>query len=134
MSIVPAPGPSADEDSAPFWSALREHRLVLQRCADCGEVRFPRMPGCPRCGSNASEDVPSGGRGRIYSWIVVHRPLGSIPEDALPCTIATVELEEGCRVLGRVLDGEAALDLPVTAGYLDHDAWTELTFVPADRE
>jgi uncharacterized OB-fold protein len=128
MSLQPAPGPAADEDSAPFWSALREHRLVLQKCRDCGEVRFPRMPGCPKCGSSASEDVSASGTGRIYSWIVVHRPLGTIPEDALPCTIATVELDEGCRVLGRLVSGSAGIDLPVSARFVDHDEWTELTF------
>lgn len=133
MSSVTTAGPTADEDSAPFWAALRGHRLLLQKCGNCGEVRFPRMPGCPQCGSSASEDVSASGHGRIYSWIVVHRPLGSIPEDALPCTIATVELDEGCRVLGRLLNGRAAIDLPVTAGYADHDAWTELTFEPAER-
>ncbi len=132
MSIPDSPGPSVDEDSAPFWSALREHRIVLQRCAQCGEVRFPRMPGCPRCGSSASDDIAATGHGRIYSWIVVHRPLGSIPEEALPSTIATVELAEGCRVLGRLLRGEAAVDYPVTACYVDHDSWTELAFAPAD--
>jgi uncharacterized OB-fold protein len=88
------------------------------------------MPGCPRCGSSAWDEIAATGRGRMYSWIVVHRPLGSIPPEAVPCTIATVELDEGCRVLGRLRDGVAAVDLPVTACYIDHDSWTELAFVP----
>jgi len=124
--------PVVDEDSAPFWEALRGHRVLLQKCANCQEIRFPPMPGCPNCGSGEWEHVTAGGRGRIYSWIVVHRPLGTITEADLPCTLATVELDEGCRVLGR-LTGDASVDLPVSARYVDHDEWTELAFVAAEQ-
>ena len=30
--IVPEP----DRDSAPYWAALAQRRVELQRCADCG--------------------------------------------------------------------------------------------------
>jgi uncharacterized OB-fold protein len=126
----PVAGPVADEDSAPFWDALRGHQVLLQKCANCREIRFPPMPGCPKCGAGQSEHVTASGLGRVYSWIVVHRPLGTITEPDLPCTLATVELDEGCRVLGR-LTGDASIDLRVEARYVDHDNWTELAFVPA---
>jgi uncharacterized OB-fold protein len=122
-------GPVADEDSAPFWQALREHRIILQKCCNCSEIRFPPMPGCPRCGSGDAEHVTASGQGRIYSWIVVRRPMGSITQDQVPCTIATVELDEGCRVLGRLTAGETGVDVPVSAEYVERDGWTELTFV-----
>ena len=129
MTVPDVPGPTAL--SAPFWDGIRAHRIVLQKCRDCGEIRFPPMPGCPRCASAEAEQVTSTGRGRIYSWIVVQRPLGTITEAELPCTIATVELDEGCRVLGR-FSGVAGIDQPVTASYVDHDGWTELAFDQAD--
>jgi uncharacterized OB-fold protein len=128
------PGPEPDVDSAPFWEALRAHQVLVQKCANCELVRFPPMPGCPNCGSVAAQHVTVSGAGRVYSWIVAHRPVGSLTEDELPCTIATVELEEGCRMLGR-LDASAVprVDLPVTALFIDHlgidhDGWTELAF------
>jgi uncharacterized protein len=124
-------GPLADEDSAPFWATLRSHRILLQKCASCGEVRFPPMPGCPNCGASDCNHVTASGLGRIYSWIVVHRPLGSISEADVPCTLATVELDEGCRLLGR-FTGDASIDLRVTARYVDHDDWTELAFAPSE--
>jgi hypothetical protein len=128
------PGPTPDEDSAPFWAALRAHQVLLQKCANCSTVRFPPMPGCPHCGSATSEQVMVSGAGRIYSWIVAHRPVGSLTEDELPATIATVELEEGCRMLGRLDDSvRPALDLPVAPLFIDHqgidhEGWTELAF------
>jgi hypothetical protein len=128
MTILGTPGPTVDDDSAAYWAALREHRIELQKCGECGEIRFPPMPGCPNCGSGDVELVTATGRGQVYSWIVVHRPLGSITEADVPCTIATVELDEGCRVLAR-LTGQAGVGLPVTAVYVDHEDWTELAFV-----
>lgn len=129
------PGPVPDLDSEPFWRGLREHRIDLQQCGRCREVRFPPMPGCPRCGSPDSVHVSAGGRGRVYSCVVVHRPLGTFTDAELPATIATVELDEGCRVLGRLLldvhepaVGGALIGQPVAACFVDHESWTELAF------
>jgi uncharacterized OB-fold protein len=125
------PGPTPDEDSAPFWQGLREHQILLQKCLTCAEVRFPPMPGCLNCGSTKVEQIVAKGEGRIYSWIVIHRPLGTFTDADLPATIATVELAEGCRMLGRLYAvGEPQVDLPVKAAFVDHDSWTELVFVP----
>ena len=127
--------PAPDEDSAAYWAALREHRILLQQCASCGEIRSPRMPGCPQCGSADFSDVDVRGTGSIYSWVVVHRPLGGIPAEQLPRTIVTVELDEGCRLLGRLVGADAAgpigIDVPVEAVFVDHDGWTELAFALA---
>jgi uncharacterized OB-fold protein len=127
------PGPIPDEDSAGFWEALRSHRLLLQKCANCEEVRFPPMPGCPHCGSAAFESLTVTGSGRIYSWITAHRPVGSLTEDELPCTIVTVEIEEGCRILGRLVASvPPEIDLAVHPHFIDHDGWTELAFASAE--
>lgn len=125
--------PVPDEDSAEYWAALRDHRILLQRCSSCNEIRSPRMPGCPRCGSSSFQDVQVRGTGAIYSWVVIHRPLGGLTEEQLPRTIVTVELDEGCRVLGRLIrDADeqpgVGIDLPVEAVFVDHDDWTELAF------
>jgi uncharacterized OB-fold protein len=123
--------PVPDEDSAPYWDALREHRLRLQKCANCGEVRFPPMPGCPNCGSPESKLLFGAGTGEVYSWIVVRRPFGTFTEADLPAVIATVELDEGCRVLGRLHTTKpVSAGLRVVARYVDHDEWTELAFDP----
>jgi uncharacterized OB-fold protein len=137
MSISPTDAavsrPAPDEDSADYWAALQTHRILLQQCTQCGETRFPRMPGCPQCGSAAAQDVEVSGSGTVYSWVVIRRPLGGLTSEQLPRTIVTVELDEGCRVLGRLVDGSnepagLAIDLPVEAVFVDHDGWTELAF------
>lgn len=130
--------PVADEDSAAYWSALRDHRILLQRCTACGETRAPRMPGCPQCGSDGFDDVEVRGTGKVYSWIVIHHPLGGLTAEQLPRTIATVELDEGCRILGRLVAGAGddigvRADLPVQPVFFDHDGWTELAFTPTGQ-
>ena len=134
MAIESRPGPTPDEDSAPYWQGLREHEIRLQKCLACSEVRFPPMPGCLNCASPRSETTVASGDGRLYSWIVVQRPLGTFTEGDLPATIATVELAEGCRMLGRLYSvGSPRIDLAVKAAFVDHDDWTELVFLPEEE-
>jgi uncharacterized OB-fold protein len=130
-------GPTPDEDSRAFWESLDRHVIRLQQCRACGEVRFPPMPACPGCGSTEWASIVASGRGSVYSWILVHRPIGTITQDEVPCTIATVELEEGCRIVGKLGRGETpSIGQPVVARFDDHDGWCELAFTVAagDRD
>jgi uncharacterized protein len=125
--------PIADPDTAPFWEACSEHRLVAQRCDDCGAFRFPPSPICDHCRSWNATWTPLPLPGTLYSWIVAHHSV--VPEfvDELPYVVGIVEFEPGVRVPGRVLvDPES-----VTAGMLldvvfkDVDASVSLPeFVP----
>ena len=117
--------PRTDVDSEPFWAALREHRIVLQCCAADGRLRFPPMLSCPHCGTPGGDVVEVSGDARVYSWVTVHWPLTPAMADEVPYTIATVELAEGARMVGR-LEGEAGDGVAVTATFVDHDDWTEL--------
>ena len=117
--------PRADVDSRAWWDGLREHRLVLQACDACDRPRFPPMPSCPFCGTPGGHDVEVDGRATVYSWVVVHRALTPGQEGEVPYTIATVELPEGARMVGR-LAGAPGDGAPVEAVFVDHDDWTEL--------
>ena len=128
---VPRPIPTADADSAPYLAALRRHQLLLQHCTACGRVRFPPMPSCPWCGSAGAEWQPVSGRGRVYSWVGVHRALTADFQSEVPYTIATVDLAEGARAFGRLEGPEpTAPGGAVVATFVDHAEWTELRFAP----
>lgn len=98
------PVPVPDPDSAPFWAACREHRLVLQKCTACGAVRYPPGPFCPHCRARAAEWIESAGCGRVFSWIVVTHP---VPKEVyagdVPYVVALVELDEGVRMASNVV-------------------------------
>ena len=87
----------------PFWEATRAGRLVVQRCATCGEWRWPPQPACPECWSDAYRWVETSGTGTIYSFTVIHRP---VDRDRFPgrYVLGIVELDEGPRMLTNLVD------------------------------
>ena len=121
-------------DLGDYRHVVDRDRVRLERCDACGRHRVEPMPSCPWCGSTPTTAVDAAGTGRVYSWVTVHRALDDAHAVDVPYTIATVELDEGCRVFAR-LDAPPATvtaDLAVAATFLDHDGWTELRFVPAE--
>jgi uncharacterized OB-fold protein len=106
MTGVPQVGfvpPAIDEDSRAWWQAVSERRLLLPRCGGCGLTWFPPAPGCPRCGGAGISLREASGRGRIYSWVVVERALDPVFARDVPYTIVAVDLDEGARMVGRLL-------------------------------
>jgi uncharacterized OB-fold protein len=131
---VTVPAPVPDVDTGPYLDALRHHTVVLQRCDECGRVRFPPMPACPWCGAPAARWITASGEGCVYSWVGVRRALTPGLEADVPYTVATVELAEGARVFAR-LEGPEPMSPggAVTATFVDHPDWTELRFRPTEE-
>ena len=88
------PLPVADDLSQPFWEAGKQHRLVVQRCRECGYFNHPPRPACEACQSQQLQFEPVSGRGTIYSFTVMHQPNIAGFEDQIPYINILVELEE----------------------------------------
>ncbi|MCA2273511.1 MULTISPECIES: Zn-ribbon domain-containing OB-fold protein [Mycobacterium avium complex (MAC)] len=82
-----------------FWAAASRHELVIQRCQDCGRYRHYPQPLCAHCHSFAWQWAPVSGRGVIYTFTITHRPFHPAWADRLPYVVATVELDEGVRMV-----------------------------------
>ncbi|MGH8338163.1 MAG: Zn-ribbon domain-containing OB-fold protein [Gammaproteobacteria bacterium] len=95
----PKPVPVVDELSAPFWNAAREHRLVVQRCADCNYYNHPPKPFCDACLSQRLEFQAVSGRGTIYSFTVMHQRDVAGFEHEAPFINIVVELAEQSMLL-----------------------------------
>jgi uncharacterized OB-fold protein len=102
MAEATRPAPIVTDDSAAFWTAASEGRLVAQRCADCGRYRHPPRPMCPVCHSLAVDVVELSGRGVVYSYAILHHP--QHPAFDFPVPIVLVDLEEGVRLLSNLTD------------------------------
>src|SRR4051812_18337240 len=102
--IIEKPEPLQTIDSESYWRAAADGRLELSRCGACANVfHYPR-PLCPRCGSWDVEKITSSGRGKVYSFTVVHRaPTPAFRPDA-PYVLALVDTEEGARLFTSVRD------------------------------
>src|SRR3954453_19021526 len=93
MMAAPRPLPNiSDPDSAPFWAALRERRIELQRCDSCGYVRWPCGPRCPECLSLSATWTTMAARGTIWSHVVYHRAFHPAFAALVPYRIAQVQL------------------------------------------
>ena len=107
--------PVPDAVTAPFWEGVAEGVLRIQRCASCGRhVFYPRAV-CPHCGGTDLTWVESTGAGRVHSFTVVHRAPPDY-RDEVPYVVALVELEEGVRLMTRLVEVEPSavrVDLPV---------------------
>ena len=118
--------PVPDPDSRPYWEALEQHCLVVQRCLTCGTYRCPPLPSCHVCGSERANWEEATGAGSIYSWITVHRAVGNLLVSEVPVTFVTVEFVEGFRLVLRCVGpGRPAIGAAVGVDYVDHADWTE---------
>ncbi len=97
----PRPRPPINRDNAFFFDGAAEHRLLIQRCTACGELRHPPGPMCPHCQSTDWDTVESSGRGAVYSFVINHYP--QIPSFEYPLPVILVELEEGTRLVSNIV-------------------------------
>ena len=88
-----------NELTAGFWDAARRHELVVQRCDACARLRHYPQYLCPQCQSDAWSWVPVDGNGVVHSFTVTHRAFGAAWAERVPYAIATIELDNGIRML-----------------------------------
>jgi len=102
--IAQRPLPEITPLTEPFWSALREHKLIVQRCDSCQALRFPPEVGCFECGSAASAWAEMSARATLWSWTVGHPPLLPFFAERAPWPVVVVQLEEGPRMVTNIAD------------------------------
>ena len=93
------------DDAAGFWSDARNGVLSLTRCTACGRLfHYPRLA-CIDCGGQALERVPARGTGVVHAFTVVrYSPFGEHWAADVPYCVAQIDLEEGVRMLSRLVD------------------------------
>jgi uncharacterized OB-fold protein len=95
--------PSIDPGTAPWWEATKDGRLLVKRCTDCGKAHFYPRPFCPHCWSERVDWEQASGRATLYTWSVVYtNDLPPFP-DKVPYVAAIVDLDEGPRMMTRVI-------------------------------
>ena len=104
MSDYARPLPELEGFSKDFYGFCRAGELRFQRCTACSAWRHVPRELCAECGSWDWEWAVSSGRGEIFSWTVVARPLHPAFADAVPYAPVVVEMDEGVRLLTEVND------------------------------
>ncbi|MGH7906463.1 MAG: Zn-ribbon domain-containing OB-fold protein [Candidatus Binataceae bacterium] len=124
------PLPVIDEENRPWWEALKRHELYLQRCRDCGAMRYYPRALCPECLSARTDWVKSPGRGKIYTFTVTYQNSAPGFRESLPYVLAYVELDEGLKMLSNIIDcrpEQVTIGMRVTAVF--DDITPEITLV-----
>src|SRR5439155_834008 len=62
-------------DNKAVYTGWLQHRLLLNRCDDCGHWRHPPRPICPECWSTKITPTPVSGRGTVHLLIKLHQGL-----------------------------------------------------------
>ena len=113
-------------ETATYWDASKEGRLVIKKCENCGEMHFYPRDICPHCFSPNTTWIDSPGRGEILSYSVMRR--------ADPVyVVAYVTLEEGVSMLTNIVtdDFEALqIGMPVKVAFQERGDQIAPVFLP----
>ena len=128
MSTQDAPRfdqPVVEEESREFWEGLCDGRLLIKHCTACGAFHYYPRPFCPTCWSDDVEWYEASGRATVYTYSTVY--VNDLPPfgPQVPYVAAVVELEEGPRMMTRLVDctkDDITLGMPVEVTYTDLDA------------
>ena len=122
MTSYMKPLPLMDEENKPFWRYCRKHELRMQRCKQCGYIRFPISVICPECHSMEAEWAKLSGKGTIYSFTIYRVPYHPAFKDDIPYVVAIIQLDEGPRMESNIIAcpvEEVRIEMPVVVAFDD---------------
>ena len=99
---LPLPQPA--EEAQPFFDALLEGRLAIQRCMGCGLLLHPPRAVCNACQSTNFDWQDLSGDGVVYSYVVTHQAVHPALADHTPLATVDVELAEGPHITSNLID------------------------------
>ncbi|MFQ5420333.1 MAG: Zn-ribbon domain-containing OB-fold protein [Anaerolineae bacterium] len=101
--MIDKPTPPIDAWTEPFWTAVRQEKLLLQFCPHCREHIFYPRRYCPTCLAEDMTWVEAAGRGKVYAFTVVQNnaPSAFLPD--MPFVIGIVILNEGVRMMSNIV-------------------------------
>ena len=90
--------------TAKFWEGTKNREILLQKGKTSGKyIMYPKKFSTNDYNEEI-EWVKASGRGKIYSFTVVHANPPSPFKEDLPFVVAIVELEEGVRMCTNIVD------------------------------
>ena len=116
------PLPVVNGDTAPYWEYCKKHELRMQKCKQCGYIRFPASIVCPKCHAMEAEWEKLSGKGTVFSFIVYRLAYHPAYQNDIPYVVAIIQLDEGPRMESNVTGCEVEdvkIDMPVEVYFDD---------------
>ena len=87
-----------------IWREKRERYLGIGvECSDCSKKSFPFTKRCPNCGSNNVGEYKLAEKGKIVQFSQINQT-SEVMMDYAPYAIGIIELEDGIKVTGQIVD------------------------------
>ena len=83
------------------------HEVTGGKCTSCGTVNYPKRAVCSNCKNETFESVAIGGVGKVLTYTDVYAL--AIDYETRYLRLAIVELDDGLRVTGHLLDDAPGL-------------------------
>ena len=77
------------------------------KCTSCGTISYPARAVCPNCRNETFEPIEVGGEGKVLTYTDVYAL--AIDYETRYLRLAIVELDDGIRVTGQLLDDDPKL-------------------------
>jgi uncharacterized OB-fold protein len=100
---VAKPIPSITPEMVTFFEGARRGQLMVQKCAGCGELRFPPHEICTRCLGTRAGWVAVSGRGEVYSFNIMHQVYHPGFATEVPYAVVVVKLDEGVKFVSNLV-------------------------------
>lgn len=116
------PLPIITDDNRQYWEYCKKHELRMQKCLNCGYIRFPPSLVCPECHSMDSGWEKLSGQGKIYSFVIYRMSYHPSYDDNIPYTVGIIKLAEGPRMETNITNckvEDIRIDMPVEVYFDD---------------
>lgn len=131
------PVPVTQPWSEKFWEGTQQGKLLIQVCRDCQSKIFYPRKFCPECWSGNLYWVEASGKGKIYTFSTAYSMVEPKFMDELPYTIAYVDLDEGIRMMTRIVDcqpEDIRFDMKVEVVFHDRGGYRLPYFRPVGKK
>lgn len=110
-----------DHENLTYFAHCASHDFHLQKCDDCGLLRYPPTTGCPWCASPKATWTAVDGKGEVHSYEEVHHAIQPAFKPHTPYMVLLVDLDtqkgqpgsdEALRVVGNLVTPDGNLAPP----------------------
>lgn len=132
-----------DIENLAYFAHCANGEFRLQKCVECGLMRYPPGTACPFCTCPGWEWTPVEGRGTVYSYGEVHQAIQPAFRPYTPYMVLLVELDtqrgvpsedEAIRVIGNLVTPSGEMAPPELVRQVGIGSRMRMVFSPAGEE
>ncbi|MCC8152606.1 MAG: zinc ribbon domain-containing protein [Lachnospiraceae bacterium] len=125
-----------------FYEELENGKIMGRKCTKCGNIEYPPVIACNRCGCFDTEWVEMSGRGTINEIVLPSRMSDPDCEVFQPYGMCVFQPEEDAREINVIVRGirpedkealEAKMPLPVQASIYQREGYCAVVYDLVDQ-